>query len=269
MSKTIAGHSQPRNALGICTEEQGAGVRLVCDVAGCWIYAKPEQGLWIGRFAVSRHRIQGPNPIMNDEYYLRELRVALDPAHSSHALPPRMPPLNQVLDIGCGAGQTLIAAYGDRVSHGMDNDFSALKLGRTLTCDVRFACASAEALPYRSGHFDMVIARASLPYCNLPVGVKEIARVLKKGGRTWIVLHPFSEAWKHARTNNWKGWLFFGYIVMNSLLFHFAQKQFSICGRCESFTTERGIRHALRKNGFSHITVTKNSRRLVVTASLG
>lgn len=204
--------------------------------------------------------------MVNEAYHLGELKVARDPSHPSHATPPSLPSSQRVLDVGCGAGQTLIAVYPDRVSHGMDIDFEAMKFGRTLTEDVRFVCATAEALPYPSDYFDMVFARGSLIFCNLPVGLGEIRRVLRKGGQTWILLHPFSMAWKHAQGNNWKGWIFFGYILLNSLLFHLVQKQFSVLGRCESFSTERGIYRAFRKCGFEDVSIQKNKSRFVVTA---
>lgn len=61
---------------------------------------------------------------------------------------------------------------------------------------VRFACGSAEALPYQNEFFDMVVARVSLPYVNLPMAFREIRRVLRKGGELWITLHPFAVVWK-------------------------------------------------------------------------
>lgn len=201
-------------------------------------------------------------------YHINELEVARDPNHPSHVVPPPLAPDKRVLDIGCGAGQTLIAVYPDRVSFGLDIDHGALKLGRTLTNDVRFVCGTANHLPYRGDSFDMVVARVSLIYSNLPVALGEIRRVLSKGGEVWITLHPFRVAWKHARGNNWKGWIFFGYILLNSALFHLVQKQFPLMGRYESFQTRRGLYRSLRKNGFEHISITTGKDRLTITANL-
>ena len=85
------------------------------------------------------------------EYHLSELQVALDPTSPRHILPPRLAPSSKVLDIGCGAGQSLIAAYPDHVSQGLDIDFDALQLGRSLTGCVRFTQGRAEALPSLRG----------------------------------------------------------------------------------------------------------------------
>lgn len=200
------------------------------------------------------------------EYHLRELEIARDPHRPEHAMPPYLPPPARVLDIGCGAGQTLIAGFADRVSFGMDVDLSALQLGRTLTKQIRFATAKAEALPYRSGSFDMVVARVSLPYTRLAESLAEIHRVLTPGGLLWAVLHPFGLSWKQALKSGFRGKMLFGYILMNSLLFHWCQRQFSIAGRCESFQTRRGVRKALEACGFGEIAFDTSAHQFVVTA---
>lgn len=200
---------------------------------------------------------------MSQDYHLEELEIALNPNHPAHVLPPPLPYSQKVVDIGCGAGQTLIGSYADRVSFGVDADMEALKLGRSLTDRVHFVCGKAEALPFANGQFDMVIARVSLPYTNIGTALEESHRVLKKGGQVWMTLHPFSAAWRRAKTSHWKGWIFFGYIVLNSLLFHLVQKQFSFLGRYESFQTERGISRALRQNGFDTISITQGKFFLV------
>lgn len=214
------------------------------------------------------HTRPGPHRLINmdtESYNRRELKIALDPCHPAHILPPLLPTSHRLLDIGCGAGQTLIAAYPDRVSFGLDIDLKALKLGRELTDHVRFVCGKAEALPWPSGHFDVVIARVSLLYTNINASLKEIHRVLRKGGEVWITLQPFSKAWRQAKTGNYKGWIYFGYVVLNSILFHFVQKQFPFLGRYESFQTERGILRALEKNSFESIVI-ERGRHFLVTA---
>jgi SAM-dependent methyltransferase len=97
------------------------------------------------------------------DYHLGELKVALDPQDPRRILPPSLPRAAKVLDVGCGAGQSLIAAYPDRVAFGIDVDVEALQLGRTLTSSVCFAAARAESLPFESSQFDLVFARVSLP----------------------------------------------------------------------------------------------------------
>lgn len=202
---------------------------------------------------------------MSEDYHRGELKIALDPSHPAHILPPSLPCSRKVLDIGCGAGQTLIAAYSDRVSFGLDIDLDALKLGRSLTDRVCFVCGRAEFLPWPNEQFDVVIARVSLAYTNIGASLKEIHRVLSKGGELWMTLHPFSVPWRQVKSSNYKGWIFFAYIVLNSICFHLTQKQFPFLGRYESFQTERGISQALIKNGFEGISM-RPGRHFLVTA---
>ena len=202
---------------------------------------------------------------MSEDYHRGELKIALDPSHPAHILPPSLPRSRRVLDIGCGAGQTLIAAYPDRVSFGLDIDFDALKLGRSLTDRVCFVRGKAESLPWPKGQFDMVIARVSLAYTNIGASLKEIHRVLNKGGQLWMTLHPVSVPWRQAKSSDYKGWIFFAYIVANSVCFHLTRKQFPFRGRYESFQTEKGITQALIKNGFEGICISRG-RHFLVTA---
>src|SRR3954452_15198821 len=67
------------------------------------------------------------------EYDESELEIALNPNHPRHILPPALPSSFKVLDVGCGAGQTLLAAYPDRQTVGVDVSREALKAGRSLT----------------------------------------------------------------------------------------------------------------------------------------
>jgi len=124
------------------------------------------------------------------EYHLAELRIALDPSHPGHILP-QVEPHERVLDLGSGAGQTLIAACPGRLSFGLDIDFEALRLGRSFTCEVAFVCGRAEQLPFASESFDLVISRVSLPYTHLRASLSEINRVLRPKGRIWLTLHTF------------------------------------------------------------------------------
>ena len=181
-------------------------------------------------------------------------------------MPPIPPAPSRVLDIGCGAGQRLIAGCADRVSFGIDLDETALKLGTRLTKQVRFTQGFAEALPFENDVFDMVIARVSLPYTLLPESLPEIQRVLKPSGFLWSVLHPFRLTWKQVRDAGYKRKLLFAYILANSLLFHGLQKQFVFAGRCESFQTRRGIRKALEHCGLKDVHIELHGKQFLVTA---
>lgn len=157
-------------------------------------------------------------------------------------------------------------AYPEIETFGLDVDLSAMALGkRQFAPNVRFTAGRAEQLPFGDGEFDLVIARVSLAYTDIPESLREIKRVLKSGGKLWITLHSFSVPLASARKSNWKGKIFFAYIVLNSLSLHFLGRVGSFFGRYESFQTERGITRALKRTGFTEISV-EQGRHFVVTA---
>jgi ubiquinone/menaquinone biosynthesis C-methylase UbiE len=202
---------------------------------------------------------------LSEDYHLGELRIAQDPHHPSHILPPPVAAGTRVLDVGCGAGQTLAVAYPELETVGIDVDLHALSLGTRIAPNVRFANGRAEQLPFGSAQFDLVIARVSLAYTDLPKSLGEIHRVLKPGGNLWITLHSFAVPWASAKTSNWKGKVFFAYIVLNSLSLHFSGRVTSLFGRYESFQTERGMTRLLGRAGFEDIAIDRG-RHFVVTA---
>jgi ubiquinone/menaquinone biosynthesis C-methylase UbiE len=159
----------------------------------------------------------------------------------------------------------LIAAYPERITYGLDPDLSALRLGKLQTQSMRFVCGQAEALPYSSGEFDLVVARVTLAYTDIRTSLREIHRVLRPGGMVWMTLHPFSLCWEQAKRSNVNGWIFFGYIFLNGLSFHLFNAQFSLLGRQESFQTDKGMTRALRRSGFSEIKI-QRGRHFLITA---
>jgi len=200
-------------------------------------------------------------------YHEEELRIARSPNDLRRIMPPALPSDSRVLDIGCGAGQTLLAAYPDRLSFGLDLDIDALRLGRTWSDRISFAGGTAESLPYAAAWFDIVIARVCLPLTDLGRSLAEAERVLRPGGRLWITLHDISIPLAAAKRGNLNSWIFFGYIVVNSLLFHFCQRLFHLPGKgYESFQTNYGMKRALQKLGFEDISIDRTPPHFLLTA---
>lgn len=212
------------------------------------------------------------------DYHLAELRIASDPAHPAHLNPP-IPAGSRVLDVGCGAGQTLIAAADGSRAVGLDVDLPALALGRTLSSERRrderggrpeggigLVCAAGEALPFRPGSFDQVVCRVALPYMHAPSALAESRRVLAPGGALWLTLHPFAVPWRALWRGGAKNALYQLYVVANGLLFHLTQRQLRLPNhRIESFQTRSAIRRALRTAGFEDVTLARG-RHFVATA---
>jgi len=208
------------------------------------------------------------------QYHLGELEIARNSSAPGHLLPPIPPGCRAVLDIGCGAGQTLIASdLGDGVlACGVDPVADALALGRTLTDRVQFGAAMGEQLPFASETFDLVFSRVALPYMNIPRALDEIFRVLRPGGTVWLSLHPprfaLRTMTRAIRSRNVKAALYPLYTLFNGLLLHAIDRQVRWPfgrARYESTQTAGGMRRALIRAGFVDPR-TERGRFFVVTA---
>jgi len=209
-------------------------------------------------------------------YHMLELEIARARDDPRRVAPVLIDRCGRVLDIGCGAGQTLIACEAPPTTFtcGVDIDQEALALGRRLSQQIAFVRASGERLPFSDGSFDVVISRVSLPYMRLSVALREMARVLKPGGQVWLTLHPISitieGVARSLKERNAKNLAHQLYVIVNGLLFHFIGRQFSSpfnSAKCESFQTARGIVRAMRAAGFDQVRPDHRGRIFIVTAS--
>ena len=208
------------------------------------------------------------------DYHLQELAIANDESDPRRIMPPLEAADRRILDVGCGAGQTLIASapVPGVLAVGVDLDQSALRLGTQLTDAVCFVTSKGEALPFRQESFDLVISRVSLPYMNVGNALNEMCRVLRPGGRLWLVLQPFDRTLKELRSNllriELKAALYRLWVLSNGVTLHFFGKQWAWIlkrGSYESFQTSRAIRRLLAAIGFEHIEITRG-QHFVVTA---
>jgi ubiquinone/menaquinone biosynthesis C-methylase UbiE len=199
-------------------------------------------------------------------YHLGELKVALDPNNPNRILPD-VSGAKRILDIGCGAGQSLLALGLSEYSYGMDVDFEAVKLGRQHAPNVGFAQAVGEALPYRSASFDFVFSRVALPYMHVESALEEMHRVLEPGGRVWLTLHDPSIPWDAWKRGNLKGKIYFSYVMVNGFLLDLTGKQFRFPnGMCESYQTASRMQQMMEAAGFKKVQV-QRARHFIATAT--
>ena len=207
-------------------------------------------------------------------YHLGELEIALSTDDPRRVMPELTPTHRRILDIGCGAGQTLIglALTPEIRAIGVDPDIAALELGREWAPSIPFVSADAEALPFPDGAFDLVISRVAVPYMHIPVALREMHRVLAPGGRLWVTLHPprmmISALGRSLRSMNVKASAFHLYVLLNGLAFHLTGRLLRwplAPRRYESVQTRRAIMRSLRQAGFATVDV-RDDRHFVVIA---
>jgi ubiquinone/menaquinone biosynthesis C-methylase UbiE len=201
-------------------------------------------------------------------YHRQELEIALANADAHRALPIIGPDVHRILDVGCGAGQTLIASRlrRDVTAVGMDPDLDALRMGTKLDRRLRFVCALGERLPFSSGSFDMVISRVALPYMKIRMALNEMSRVLRPGGKIWFLLHPFrmvaQEMLQYLQRLQVKPIIHRLYVVANGVLMNAfgVEVRSPFNGRYESFQTTRAMLRELRLAGFDEVRIDPHGR---------
>ena len=206
-------------------------------------------------------------------YHVLELQIAADPVDTRRVMPAIRAEHRRIVDVGCGAGQTLIASRlaEDVVAIGVDLDQGALSLGKLMYPRLRLARARGESLPLPSHYFDLALSRVALPYMRTGKALAEMARVLRPGGDLWIVLHPFSLVWNELKTSlargRWRSALLRAYALANGACMHFTGRELPAPyrGKHNSFQTEERIVRTLSALGFEDIRVDRR-KFFVVTA---
>jgi ubiquinone/menaquinone biosynthesis C-methylase UbiE len=98
-------------------------------------------------------------------------------------------PGRRLLDVGCGDGRLLALAAGEgAAAFGLDPDPAMLEAARQRArragIEASFLAGRIEALPFADRSFDIVAAVTVLCFvADAPGALKEIARVLRPGGR--------------------------------------------------------------------------------------
>lgn len=99
----------------------------------------------------------------------------------------------KMLDVGCGTGFVLnLALKKGFDAYGVDPSEAMLKraVREGGIPRARLSCGTAQKIPHADGTFDLVIASGSMIYePHMADAAREMARVLKKGGRVRLVDH--------------------------------------------------------------------------------
>jgi ubiquinone/menaquinone biosynthesis C-methylase UbiE len=221
-------------------------------------------------------RARGLTPEQARAYNLKELSIARNREDPRRVMPPIRATDRAILDVGCGAGQTLIASElgPDVVRIGIDIDPAGLVQGHELDDTIGFVCGKGESLPFKSQSFDMVVARVSLPYMRTRPALAEFGRVLRDDGALWLTLHHFPFVAREfvkavARFDVMRAAYRF-YVLTNGVSSHVIGREFACPytgGRVESFQTRGGIARSLHTLGFVNVESVTTESFFIVTAT--
>lgn len=94
----------------------------------------------------------------------------------------------RILEVGCGAGVNLLSLQRCAEVVGIDVEPLYLQVTPVLARleglpNPRRLCAQAEHLPFEDRSFDVALFFGSLPYMQIELALREVARVLRPGGR--------------------------------------------------------------------------------------
>jgi len=117
-------------------------------------------------------------------------------------------PTDNILDLGCGAGRTTFGMYGMGFKNiiGVDLSTSMIEnaklINKTKNLDINFEEANACDLQFHTDTFDVVVFSYNGLMCipkneNRMLALKEIYRVLKKGGLFIFTAHDNNMETKH------------------------------------------------------------------------
>jgi SAM-dependent methyltransferase len=100
----------------------------------------------------------------------------------------------RILDVGCGTGANLEMLRGFGAAEGVDVSDEALEFCRAKGLKVHEGLA--EELPFEDESFDVVTALDVVEHLDDDAaGLKEMHRVLKKGGKTLVFVPAFMWLW--------------------------------------------------------------------------
>ncbi|XP_074655758.1 putative methyltransferase DDB_G0268948 [Tubulanus polymorphus] len=136
------------------------------------------------------------------------------------------PPFGQLVDVGCGSGQST-PLFADQFQNLIGVDFSEAQIEEAKKCNdhqnITYLVQDAYSLPIEDSSTDLVTCAASIHWFDLPRFYEEVRRILKPGGvlAAWSYRYPdveyeghpeaserASEVIKHMETKEWieGGW---------------------------------------------------------------
>ena len=199
----------------------------------------------------------GPAWVANEEMYEQELaplgRIAMDRAKVTLG--------EQVLDVGCGMGQTSLELAG-RV--GSDGSVVAVDIANPMIEraqqrarhagleNIQFQVADAQTFAFQAAQFDLLFSRFGVMFFDDPIAAfRNLLRALRSGGRLAFV------CWRGVEDNEWVSVLF------EALSRHVAVERPPTNGPGPfGFADDRRVRSILDRAGFVDVEMERVDEKL-------
>ncbi len=196
-------------------------------------------------------------------YHLSELRIQIDESGASKYVSQLDINRNsRILDIGCGAGSSLVALSREqpRLAVGIDYDPVALALFAALReveqlRNVIPVRGNSETLPFADASFDRVLCRGVLMHVLVAPTLIEIARVCTADSLVYLHLTDFWFYWRKLVRGRWeRGGVPFA--LVNGVLLQFLGRQIRMRStRTMSYQTVASISRRMENLGFDIVDI--------------
>jgi SAM-dependent methyltransferase len=174
----------------------------------------------------------------------------------------------RVLEVGCGLGQVLRSlGRGARpeLLVGVDVDLELLRMKGTLGDGQdsgsglpMLVAGDALSLPFSNEAFDLVICRVVLMSLPVDRALRELARVVRPGGRIYLHLTGPGFYLQDLGRGRWKGSMF---ALLNGTLLTLFSMQVRLAGLWNNYETAKYVEKRLAEEGFTVVLREKGRRR--------
>lgn len=155
----------------------------------------------------------------------------------------------RMLNVGCGPGGFNVAATGAGArAWGVDSSWDAVAIARDRVPAGRVVCATAEALPFIDGWFDVIYCYSTLEHVEeVSSALREMARVLQPGGALYLHtpnrLSCFESHYKLFWPPGLPGWVARLYLSVRRRPVAFAETlRLLTLGECRRLVEQAGFR---------------------------
>lgn len=169
-------------------------------------------------------------------------------------------PGSVVIDVGCGEGGQL-AAFVEQGHRAFGVDLKP-QIANFIV-KLRVAAARAEALPFPDACADAVLVKVVLPYTDDRKALAEISRVLKPGGRCYLIGHGPGYSMRYIlQFSDWRRIVYGIRTLLNSAVFFVSGKRLPGFLGDTIMQTRTRLKHLYRVNGLALAAETSSPRFL-------